>query len=53
MRLRVQRPYTVWRTVVDALAAGMLVTCLLDFWRISYGSILADGTHTTKLPWTM
>ena len=31
--------YGLWRVVVDALAAGMLVTCLLDFWRIGVGSI--------------
>ncbi|PRW32580.1 Cycloeucalenol cycloisomerase isoform B [Chlorella sorokiniana] len=29
------KPFTLWRAVVDALAAGMLVTCLLDFWRIA------------------
>ena len=33
------RPYTLWRVAVDALAAGMLVTCLLDFWRLWVGAI--------------
>ena len=35
--------YTLWRAVVDALAAGMLVTCLLDFWRLGIGSIHGSG----------
>lgn len=34
-----KKGYTLWRVVVDALAAGMLVTCLLDFWRLAVGTI--------------
>jgi hypothetical protein len=38
--------------VVDALAAGMLVTCLLDFWRLWVGGIV-DGQDAgaSGLPW--
>lgn len=43
------KPFTLWRTVVDALAAGMLVTCLLDFWRLGVGGIV-DGAGA-GLPW--
>ena len=35
------KSFSLWRVVVDALAAGMLVTCLLDFWRLGVGSITA------------
>ena len=45
------KPYTLWRTVVDALATGMLVTCLLDFWRIGLGGIVAGGAGNGGLPW--
>ena len=45
------KPYTLWRTAVDALAAGMLVTCLLDFWRIGLGGIVAGGAGSGGLPW--
>ena len=46
------KPYTLWRVVVDALAAGMLVTCLLDFWRIGLGGIVEDGGQQQGgLPW--
>ena len=53
------KPFTLWRAVVDALAASMLVTCLLDFWRIGVGgSILSSGggsssgeASTSGLPW--
>jgi len=42
-----RKPYSLWRTVVDALAAGMLVTCLLDFWRIAVGGIHdSSGVHS-------
>lgn len=44
------KPYTLWRAVVDALAAGMLVTCLLDFWRIGLGGIV-DTPGAGGLPW--
>ena len=52
------KPFTLWRAVVDALAASMLVTCLLDFWRIGVGSsILTSGGNSSGearasgLPW--
>ncbi|KAI3423819.1 hypothetical protein D9Q98_009655 [Chlorella vulgaris] len=46
------KPFTLWRAVVDALAAGMIVTCLLDFWRIGIGGIV-DGQDAASsgLPW--
>ncbi len=44
--------YSLWRTIVDALAAGMLVTCLLDFWRLCVGGIVdAEGGSEGGLPW--
>jgi cycloeucalenol cycloisomerase len=42
------------RAVADALAAGMLVTCLLDFWRLGLGGI-AGGSGAASAPglvWT-
>ena len=45
------KPATLWRAVVDALAAGMLVTCLLDFWRIGVGGIVDEGQPGGGLPW--
>ena len=44
------KPSTLWRAVADSLAASMLVTCLLDFWRISMGGIVETG-GPGKLPW--
>jgi cycloeucalenol cycloisomerase len=57
-----KKEYGLWRVVVDALAAGMIVTCLLDFWRLGVGTIYetpAVAAVTTKagifgkfnLPW--
>ncbi|KAG7672170.1 hypothetical protein KSW81_005052 [Nannochloris sp. 'desiccata'] len=50
--------YGLWRVVVDALAAGMIVTCLLDFWRLGVGGIYETAVPTPKsggwrfgLPW--
>jgi len=53
--------YTLWRVAVDALAAGMLVTLLLDFWRLGIGGIVVDddnnnnscggGGSNWSLPW--
>jgi cycloeucalenol cycloisomerase len=47
------KPYSLWRAAVDALAAAMLVTCLLDFWRLFIGSIDASDHATPHdgLPW--
>ena len=36
--------YTSWRTAVDSLGACMLVTLLLDFWRLGVGAIDASGS---------
>lgn len=40
---------SAWRTVVDSLAASMLVTLLLDFWRLGVGAL--DGDVISGLPW--
>lgn len=45
-----QKGYSLWRVVVDSLAAGMMVTCLLDFWRLGIGSL--DGASNAGLPWS-
>jgi cycloeucalenol cycloisomerase len=42
--------WTASRAALDSLAAGMLVTILLDFWRLAIGSITGDGP-TSSLPW--
>jgi cycloeucalenol cycloisomerase len=34
-----------WRAAWDALASGMLVTIILDFWRLGIGPIV---THETE-----
>jgi cycloeucalenol cycloisomerase len=51
-----KKGYGLWRVVVDALAAGMIVTCLLDFWRLGVGSIyeapkVATSSGRFGLPW--
>lgn len=43
--------YSLWRSIVDSLGASMLVTLLLDFWRISFGSIVANNKESV-LPWS-
>ena len=50
MEENAKKPYTLWRVAVDALAAGMMVTCLLDFWRLLFGSI-DGGSLSSDLPW--
>lgn len=43
---------TLWQVAVNALAAGMLVTCLLDFWRLGLGGIGDQGAGgSSSLPW--
>lgn len=37
-----QPKWTMLRVVLDSLAAGMLVTILLDFWRLCIGGIAGD-----------
>ncbi|KAK2077227.1 hypothetical protein QBZ16_004861 [Prototheca wickerhamii] len=43
------KPYTLWRAIVDALAASMLVTLLLDFWRLLAPTL--EGASNEGLPW--
>ena len=43
--------YSMWRVIVDALAAGMLVTCLLDFWRLGIGPIDGADNDMRGLTW--
>lgn len=44
--------WTLWQTALDALAAGMLVTILLDVWRLGLGPIVFVEGHPDKtLPW--
>eukprot|EP00245_Coleochaete_scutata_P015328 TRINITY_DN6790_c0_g3_i2.p1 TRINITY_DN6790_c0_g3~~TRINITY_DN6790_c0_g3_i2.p1 ORF type:complete len:326 (-),score=16.31 TRINITY_DN6790_c0_g3_i2:47-1024(-) len=46
--------WDIWRAAVDSLGAAMLVTILLDFWRISYGAIIdmpPDWVQCQGLPW--
>ena len=42
--------WTVQKAALDSLAAGMLVTILLDFWRLALGSIWQAEEGST-LPW--
>lgn len=42
--------YSIWRTVIDSLGGCMLVTLLLDFWRITYGSV-TESDSISALPW--
>lgn len=48
--------HTLWSTAVNSLGAGMLVTILLDFWRLIVGAIVdgdTPGTASTNgLPWS-
>uniref|UniRef100_A0A7S2QSM8 Cycloeucalenol cycloisomerase n=1 Tax=Chlamydomonas chlamydogama TaxID=225041 RepID=A0A7S2QSM8_9CHLO len=52
------KKWTAWQAAVDSLAASMLVTILLDLWRISYGGIIKEGvgsgasaSASSGLPW--
>eukprot|EP00027_Filamoeba_sp_ATCC50430_P001269 CAMPEP_0168544700 /NCGR_PEP_ID=MMETSP0413-20121227/2563_1 /TAXON_ID=136452 /ORGANISM="Filamoeba nolandi, Strain NC-AS-23-1" /LENGTH=118 /DNA_ID=CAMNT_0008574745 /DNA_START=459 /DNA_END=815 /DNA_ORIENTATION=- len=42
--------WNISRCVIDALAATMLVTLLLDFWRLIIGGLF-DDAHTDSPPW--
>ena len=46
-----KKKWGVTDAALDALAAAMLVTILLDLWRISFGSILGAGGEAGGLPW--
>jgi cycloeucalenol cycloisomerase len=39
------------QVALDALAAGMLVTILLDTWRITFGGIVDDPKSQAGLTW--
>jgi cycloeucalenol cycloisomerase len=43
--------WTAGQAAVDSLAAGMLVTILLDLWRLFVGSIWETGSVSSGLPW--
>ena len=54
------RKWTVWECFLDAMAAGMMVTILLDLWRLALGAIwtvggagaaTATGGGAGGLPW--
>lgn len=47
---RQQQPWTLAQAFFDSLAAGMLVTILLDLWRISFGGIVTSA-QASGLPW--
>ncbi len=48
-----KKKWTLSEAACDGLAASMLVTILLDFWRIGFGSIHSEGTagSSAGLPW--
>lgn len=51
-----RRKWTLGQATVDSLAASMLVTMVLDLWRLGIGSIVDDGGGKTGgrssgLPW--
>lgn len=52
-----KRRWSLQQAVLDSLAATMLVTCLLDFWRLSLGAIWkqpvggSESTEGLSLPW--
>ncbi len=53
------RKWSLVRAAADSLAAGMLVTILLDFWRLAIGPLdkspalggILSGQAGSKLPW--
>ena len=45
------RKWTLARAAWDALAAGMLVTLLLDAWRVCIGPIYGGDSRSETLPW--
>ena len=45
------RRWTASEAALDALGASMLVTIVLDLWRISYGSINDGRKGAVGLPW--
>ncbi|GBF93808.1 cycloeucalenol cycloisomerase [Raphidocelis subcapitata] len=45
------KKWTLAQVALDALAAGMLVTILLDTWRITFGGIVDDPKSQAGLTW--
>ncbi|MEW5320021.1 MAG: hypothetical protein WDW38_011126 [Sanguina aurantia] len=43
--------WSVGQAALDSLAAGMLVTILLDLWRLCIGGIAPSGAGAGGLPW--
>ena len=44
------KKWPLWRAAWDALAAGMLVTIILDLWRVVVGPIVGGEAPTDGLP---
>ena len=42
--------WSLARTAIDSFGACMIVTMLLDFWRLVVGGVL-DASSTQGLPW--
>ncbi len=51
MEERPRQKWTASQAAIDSLAAGMLVTILLDFWRLGVGSIWDANSAAAGLPW--
>jgi hypothetical protein len=50
--VQTSKHFSLWRVVIDSLGAAMLVTLLLDFWRIAFGGIVVPNNNTQhSLPW--
>lgn len=50
--VQTSKHFSLWRVVIDSLGAAMLVTLLLDFWRIAFGGIAVPNNNTKhSLPW--
>jgi hypothetical protein len=43
------RKWDLWRVAVDSFGACMIVTMLLDFWRLAIGGVF--GAVPNCLPW--
>lgn len=44
------KKHALWRAGWDALASGMLVTIILDLWRVCIGPVFARGQLHPGLP---
>lgn len=47
----VHKKWTAGEAALDSLAAGMLVTILLDLWRISFGGINGASASQPGITW--